>query len=58
MVTDDTIDEVRRGTSEPSTRLFIRNLWYGATEEDLKEKFDGCARVNIPIDPKSGNNKG
>lgn len=51
-------DGVRRGTSKPSSRLFIRNLWYGTTEEDLKEKFAGCRRVNIPVDPMSGSNKG
>ena len=58
MVTDDMAEQIQRGTSEPSSKLFVRNLWYGTTEEDLKEKFDGCARVNIPVDPKSGSNKG
>lgn len=50
--------EVRRGNNQPSSRLFIKNLWYGVTEDELKEKFDGCTKVNIPVDPKSGNNKG
>lgn len=58
MVTGEMFGGVRRGTSKPSSRLFIRNLWYGTTEEDLKEKFAGCRRVNIPVDPMSGSNKG
>jgi len=56
--TDNAANEIRRGHSDPSPRLFIRNLWFGTTEEALKEKFPGCTRVNIPIDPKSGSNKG
>lgn len=52
------LSKVRRGTSDPSSRLFVRNLWYGTTEEDLKAKFDGCKKVNVPIDLKSGSNKG
>lgn len=59
MVTGGDVDgEVRRGSNEPSSRLFIKNLWYGVTEDELKEKFDGCTKVNIPVDPMSGNNKG
>ena len=58
MVTGGMAEQIQRGTSEPSSKLFVRNLWYGTTEEDLKEKFDGCSRVNIPTDPKSGSNKG
>ena len=58
IVTGDMAEEVQRGTSELSSKLFVRNLWYGTTEEDLKEKFEGCSRVNIPTDPKSGSNKG
>ena len=58
MVTGGIAEQIQRGTSEPSLKLFVRNLWYGTTEEDLKEKFDGCSRVNIPTDPKSGSNKG
>lgn len=58
MVVGEMVDEVRRGNSEPSSRLFIRNLWYGTTEEELQKKFDGCTRVNIPVNPMSGSNKG
>ena len=56
--TDDAVEKIQRGSHEPSAKLFVRNLWYGTTEEDLKEKFEGCVRANVPIDPKSGSNKG
>ena len=58
MVTDDVVEQIQRFKSEPSSKLFVRNLWYGTTEEELKEKFEGCLKVNIPVDRKSGNNKG
>ena len=58
MVTDDVVEQIQRGKSEPSSKLFVNNLWYGTTEEDLKGKFEGCTGVNIPVDRKSGNNKG
>ena len=58
MVTDDVVEQIQRGKREPSSKLFVRNLWYDTTEVELKEKFEGCTKVNIPVDHKSGSNKG
>jgi len=57
MVTGDD-HTVRRGTSEPSSTLFIKNLWYNTTEADLKEKFEGCIKVRIPVEQDSDRNRG
>ena len=51
-------DMPRRGISEPSLTLFVKNLWYNTTEADLREKFEGCTRVRIPVEPGSDRNRG
>ena len=51
-------DLVTRGVSSPTSTLFVKNLWYGSTEEALKRAFNGCSTVRIPIDPITGKNKG
>lgn len=57
MVTGDD-DTPRRGSSEPSPTLFVKNLWYNTTEADLKEKFEDCTRVRIPVEQDSDRNRG
>ena len=57
MVTGDD-DTPRRGSSEPSSTLFVKNLWYNTSEADLREKFEGCTRVRIPVEPGSDRNRG
>ncbi|KAI9771137.1 MAG: Multiple RNA-binding domain-containing protein 1 [Geoglossum simile] len=44
-----------------SRRLFVRNLSYGATEDDLRDQFSpfgSLEEVHLAIDPKSGSSKG
>ncbi|GFS21777.1 multiple RNA-binding domain-containing protein 1 [Elysia marginata] len=44
-----------------SGRLFVRNLWFGVTEEDLQElfgKFGPLAEVTLPVDPLTKKVKG
>ena len=57
MMTGDD-DILRRGSSEPSSTLFVKNLWYYTTEADLKAKFEGCNRVRIPVEQDSDRNRG
>jgi nucleolin len=50
-----------RQPSEPSDSVFIGNLSWSATEQDLQDAFDGCGRivsVRIPVDRNSGRQKG
>ncbi|KAK7984952.1 hypothetical protein PG996_005813 [Apiospora saccharicola] len=52
----DTLQTIRE-----SRRLFLRNIAYTATEDDLKaylEPFGGVEEVHIPTDRSSANNKG
>ena len=53
---DDSI--VRRGSSEPSSTLFVKNLWYNTNEADLKAKFEGCTKVRIPVEQDNDRNRG
>ena len=57
MVTGDN-DTPRRGSSEPSSMLFVKNLWYNTSEADLKEAFEGCTKVRIPVEQGSDRNRG
>ncbi|GFO19800.1 multiple RNA-binding domain-containing protein 1 [Plakobranchus ocellatus] len=44
-----------------SGRLFVRNLWFGVTEEELQEtfeKFGPLAEVTVPVDPLTKKVKG
>ncbi|EEU48062.1 uncharacterized protein NECHADRAFT_30669 [Fusarium vanettenii 77-13-4] len=52
---DDSLEAIRR-----TSRLFVRNLPYSATEEDLRETFEGFGtleEVHLPAN-KSGTSKG
>ncbi|CAM1504295.1 Fc.00g018860.m01.CDS01 [Cosmosporella sp. VM-42] len=52
---DDSLDAIRR-----TSRLFIRNLPYSATEEDLREgfeRFGNLEEVHLPVN-NSGTSKG
>ncbi|KAK7962290.1 multiple RNA-binding domain protein [Apiospora aurea] len=52
----DTLQTIRE-----TRRLFLRNIAYTATEDDLKaylEPFGGIEEVHIPADRSSANNKG
>ncbi|KAK8016406.1 hypothetical protein PG993_014595 [Apiospora rasikravindrae] len=52
----DTLQTIRE-----TRRLFLRNIAYTATEDDLKaylEPFGGIEEVHIPTDRSSANNKG
>ncbi|KAL8762960.1 MAG: hypothetical protein Q9184_001110 [Pyrenodesmia sp. 2 TL-2023] len=51
-------------STEPTTnRLFVRNLPYTATVDDLRQHFEHLdhgtiEEVHVPVDPQSGKNKG
>lgn len=49
---------VRRGSSDPSLTLFLQNLLFETTEDDLKKAFDGCVKAKIAIDPSTGRSRG
>lgn len=49
---------IRRGHSEPSSTLFLQNLLFETTEDDLKKAFDGCVRAKIVGDPTTGRSRG
>ena len=42
--------------AESSSTLFVKNLPYSATEDELKEMFDGCTEVRMP--QSNGQSKG
>ncbi|KAF2150765.1 RNA-binding domain-containing protein [Myriangium duriaei CBS 260.36] len=53
---DSTIAKIRE-----SKRLFLRNLSYKTTEDDLREtfsQFQSLVEVHVPIDSKSGSSRG
>ncbi|CAL1543363.1 unnamed protein product [Lymnaea stagnalis] len=48
-------------TIADSGRLFVRNLWFGVTEQELEEvfgKFGPLAEVTLPVDPLTKKVKG
>jgi len=48
-------------TIEESGRLFVRNLWFGVTEEELEKlfgKFGPLSEVNVPVDTITKKMKG
>ncbi|KAI4264412.1 MAG: hypothetical protein L6R42_000470 [Xanthoria sp. 1 TBL-2021] len=57
------VDQETNGTTTATGRLFVRNLPYTVTDQNLRHHFEqlGCGyleEVHIPIDHRSGKNKG
>jgi RNA recognition motif. (a.k.a. RRM, RBD, or RNP domain) len=44
--------------SGPSKTLFVKNLSYDTTEEDLKEAIDGAVAARVIMDRETGKSKG
>ena len=57
-VNTEDVSTVRRGHSEPSATLFVQNLLFETTEEDLKAAFDGCVKAKIAVHQATGRNRG
>jgi len=51
-------DDIKRGTNEPTSTLFVDNLPVTATESSLAAAFSNCTSVNIISDKKTGRSKG
>lgn len=46
------------GANGPSKTLFVKNLSYDTTEEDLKDALDGATAARIIMDRDTGKSKG
>ena len=42
----------------PSKVIFVRNLSFDVSEEELKENFPGCQAARIPTNPNNDKPKG
>ena len=49
---------IRRGHSEQSPTLFVQNLLFETTEDDLKAAFDGCVKTKIAVHQSTGRSRG
>ena len=58
--TVNTEDEgtIRRGHSEPSSTLFVQNLLFETTEDDLMATFDGCVKAKIAVHRATSRSRG
>ena len=57
-VNTEDVSTVRRGHSEPSLTLFVQNLLFETTEDDLKAAFDGCVKAKIAVHQATGRSRG
>ena len=49
---------IRRGHSEPSSTLFVQNLLFETTEDDLKKAFEGCVKTKIAVHQATNRSRG